>query len=171
MNSSERLNEILSIISDSAAPISGSALARRLGVSRQIIVKDIAALKEQGADIISTTKGYIIHHAPKPERVFKVVHKDDEIRTELEAIISSGGTVKDVFVWHKIYGRLSAELNIRTMQDINEYIDSLKNGRSSPLKNVTSEYHYHTVSAESEAALDSIGSALESAGFLVKDED
>lgn len=171
MNSSERLNEILNKITNSSAPVSGSALARELGVSRQIIVKDIAALKEHGADIISTTKGYMIHRAPLPERVFKVVHKDDEIRTELETVINNGGTVKDVFVWHKIYGRLSAELNIKTMQDINEYIDSLKNGRSSPLKNVTSEYHYHTVSADSESALDIIGGALEAVGFLVKDED
>lgn len=171
MNSSERLNEILNKITNSSAPVSGSALARELGVSRQIIVKDIAALKEHGADIISTTKGYMIHRAPPPERVFKVVHKDDEIRTELETVINNGGTVKDVFVWHKIYGRLSAELNIKTMQDINEYIDSLKNGRSSPLKNVTSEYHYHTVSADSETTLDIIGGALEAVGFLVKDED
>lgn len=171
MNSSERLKEILNKITNSSAPVSGSALARELGVSRQIIVKDIAALKEHGADIISTTKGYMLNRVPLPERVFKVVHKDDEIRTELETVINNGGTVKDVFVWHKIYGRLYAELNIRTIQDINEYIDSLKNGRSSPLKNVTSEYHYHTVSANSEATLDIIGGALEAVGFLVKDED
>lgn len=171
MNSTERSKKILDIITTGTAPISGSALAKEFNVSRQIIVKDIAALKEQGNDIISTTKGYILNRPPMPERIFKVVHKDDEIRTELETIVNNGGIIKDVFVWHKIYGKIVAELNIKTISDVNEYIDSLKNGRSSPLKKVTNEYHYHTVYAKTEPVLNRIETALKSIGFLVTDED
>lgn len=171
MNSTERSNKILDIITNSVCPVSGSMLAKEFGVSRQIIVKDIASLKEQGSDIISTTKGYILNRPPMPERIFKVVHKDDEIRKELETIVNNNGIVRDVFVWHKIYGKIVAELNIKTIADVNEYIDSLKNGRSSPLKKVTNEYHYHTVCARSEQTLDGIENALKEIGFLVDDDN
>ncbi len=168
---SSRPELILKRISESSSPVSGSTLAKELGVSRQIIVKDIAALKARGSDIISTTKGYILRRAPMPKRVFKVVHGDDEIRKELETIVNAGGIVENVFVWHKIYGKIEAELNIATIEDVNEYIFSLKNGRSGPLKNVTSGYHYHSVRAKSEAVLDGVGDALSGIGILVTDED
>ncbi|MGN0182781.1 MAG: 3H domain-containing protein [Candidatus Ornithomonoglobus sp.] len=171
MSIGERTEAILERISQSSSPVSGSTLSLEFGVSRQIIVKDIAALKAQGNDIIATTKGYMLHRVPMPERVFKVVHKDDEIQQELQSIVDAGGIVKDVFVWHKIYGKIEGELNIKTHEDITEYINSLKNGRSSPLKNVTNEYHYHTVAADSEAVLDKVRAALDKAGFLVKDEE
>ena len=168
---SSRAEAILKRISEGSSPVSGSKLASEFGVSRQIIVKDIAALKSQGNDIIATTKGYILHHTPMPERVFKVVHADDEIRKELLTITDAGGIVVNVFVWHKIHGKIEAELDIRTEDDINEYIISLKNGRSSPLKNVTNGYHYHTIRAENEAVLDKVSKALDDIGFLVKDEE
>ena len=76
-----------------------------------------------------------------------------------------------MFVWHKIYGRIEGAMNIKTLQDINEYIESLESGRSSPLKRVTNEYHYHTVTAENEEALDKIEKALDKIGFLVKDSE
>ena len=171
MNSAEREDKILERIKESPVPVSGGALAREFGVSRQSIVKDISALKEHGYPIIATTKGYMLSMPPRPERVFKVVHSDDEVRKELETIIHAGGEVKDVFVWHKIYGKIEGSMNIKTQQDINEYIESLENGRSSPLKRVTNEYHYHTVSAENETMLDQIGKALDEIGFLVTDED
>ncbi len=171
MNTGERIHNILQRISDSSAPISGSMLAKEFNVSRQIIVKDISLLKEQGHPIIATTKGYILQLPPRPVRVFKTVHSDSEVRKELETIISHSGEVRDVFVWHKIYGRIECAMNIKTQQDINEYIESLENGRSSPLKRVTNEYHYHTVAAENEAALDRIENALDSIGFLVRDSE
>lgn len=171
MNTVERANGILQRISDSSSPISGSMLAKEFNVSRQIIVKDISLLKHQGYPIIATTKGYILQIPPRPARVFKTVHADDEVRQELETIVSNGGEVKDVFVWHKIYGRIEGAMNIKTLQDINEYIESLESGRSSPLKRVTNEYHYHTVTAENEEALDKIEKALDKIGFLVKDSE
>ena len=100
-----------------------------------------------------------------------MVHKDDEISTELNTIIENGGKVKNVFVWHKIYGKIEAELEISNKNDIAEYLESLKTGRSSPLKNVTSEYHYHTIRADSEEVLNKIAAALDKIGFLVTDED
>lgn len=171
MNASERRTELLRIIKQAQEPVSGSELAKRLKVSRQVIVTDIALLKAAGNDIASTNKGYIIHSGSNISRVFKVVHTDDEIETELNSIVDMGATVKDVFVWHKIYGKIVAELNVSSRRNVKQYLNNLKTGRSSPLKNVTSEYHYHTVIADSEETLDLVKDTLIQHGFLVSDEE
>ena len=49
-----------------------------------------------------------------------------------------------------------------------EFIGDIKSGKSSPLKNITSNYHYHTVSAESEEILDEIEEMLRAKGFLIE---
>ena len=47
------------------------------------------------------------------------------------------------------------------------FIDDIKSGKSSPLKNITSNYHYHKVVADSEETLDMIEETLQEKGFLV----
>ena len=170
MKGVERRNKLLELIKNSNAPVTGSTLAKETAVSRQVIVQDISRLKAEGHDIIATSRGYIINRQLKAERVFKLVHTDEEIRDELETIVSLGGIVKNVFVWHKIYGKISADINIATYGDIDEYIENFRTGRSSPLKNVTSEYHYHTVAAPDTNTLDKICEALDKRKFLVHNE-
>lgn len=170
MKSVERREKILELISRSLKPISGTSLAEQTGVSRQIIVNDIAVLKDSGSNIISTSRGYIINQPSRAERIYKVVHTDEEIEKELRAIVDNGGEIRNVFVWHRVYGKIEGELDISTGEGVAEYLKSLRNGRSSPLKNVTSGYHYHTVCAANELVLDKIEEALDNMGFLVKDE-
>ncbi len=170
MKGAERRDKLLELIKKSDGPVAGGVLAKKAKVSRQIIVQDISLLRAEGHDIIATNRGYMINDASGAERVFKVVHTDDEIKDELELIISLGGIVKDVFVWHKIYGKIRAEINIATREDIEEYIGNLKTGRSSPLKIVTSEYHYHTVTAPDIYTLNKIYDALDKRNFLVHNE-
>ena len=55
--------------------------------------------------------------------------------------------------------------------DISEFLDELKKGHSTLLKNITSEYHYHTVSAPSAERLDFIQTELQKRGFLAKLKD
>ena len=47
-------------------------------------------------------------------------------------------------------------------------MDDIRNGKSSPLKNITSNYHYHSVSADSEETLDLIENMLRRKKFLVE---
>lgn len=55
MDKTEIRREILlDLLSDECEPVNGKELADRLGVSRQVIVQDIAILKNRGFDIIST---------------------------------------------------------------------------------------------------------------------
>ena len=147
--------------------IPGYELAARFKVSRQIIVKDIALLKEAGYDILPTHTGYLLRTSPMAERVFKVCHSAEQTADELMRIISLGGTVGDVFVWHKVYGKIEAILNISTPAQVQEFMAGIRAGKSAELlMNVTDGYHYHTVRAESEEILDRIGARLAERGFL-----
>ena len=108
MKSEERRKSIVNLLLSEQRPISGNELSEKYGVSRQIIVKDISILKEQGNDILATNSGYVIRSSPLKDRVFKVVHTTEQTADELQTIIDLGGTVSDVYVWHKAYGKMEA---------------------------------------------------------------
>lgn len=166
MKAEVRRKEIASLLMTAGEPISGGALAEKLGVSRQIIVGDIAILKAAGYEIISTHSGYVLKETPLAERVFKLKHTTEETEDELSCIVDLGGTVVDVFVWHKVYGRIYAPLNIFSHYHIDKFIEGVRSGKSTELMNITGGYHYHTVSAESEEILDRIESALNERGYI-----
>ncbi len=166
MNAVERREEIIKLVRAGSGALSGGALSQKLNVSRQVIVQDIAILKASGYDIISTNKGYIINAGSAHSRVFKVNHTDAQTEDELNTIVDIGGTVVDVFVWHRVYGKIEAKLNISSRRGVQQCMDGLNSGKSTPLKNVTSGYHYHTVSADSEETLDLIEKALSCKNYL-----
>jgi transcriptional regulator of NAD metabolism len=152
----KRRREITTLLMGAEGPLSGSFLAEKTGVSRQIIVQDITVLKAAGYDIISTHKGYIIKSAPTVERVFKVHHDSSRTEEELSAIVSLGGIVVDVYVWHRVYGKIGVGLNIFSELGIKQFMEGIKSGRSTELMHITGGYHYHTVRADSPEVLDRI---------------
>ena len=167
MKGKERRKEIVALIMSATEPVSGSALSERLGVSRQIIVQDIAVLRAEGYDVLSTHQGYVIAKGPFAERVFKLRHTSEQTEDELTTIVSLGGTVVNVFVWHKVYGKVEANLNIFSDRSIAQFMDGIKSGKSKELMHITEGYHYHTVRADSEAVLDKIGAVLDEKGYIV----
>ena len=184
MNGDERRKKIINILSSSKSPVAGVALAKELDVSRQVIVQDIALLRANGAAIFSTNRGYLIQADKQYSRVLKVVHEDDEVEEELSTIVDAGGHVKDVFVYHKVYGVLIlyialANFNMKvtdlkgkdSFYTAERALEEIRTGKSSLLKNVTSGYHYHTICAESEEVLDAIQEELKQKGFLAKLQD
>ena len=60
MNARERRRAIMAVLEGAKGPVSGSALAREVGVSRQIVVQDIALLRADGHDIVATNRGYVL---------------------------------------------------------------------------------------------------------------
>ena len=171
MKGEERRKQLLNILSSSNNPVSGGTLAKELNVSRQIIVQDISLLRANGATIFSTNKGYLLQEDRKYSRVFKVYHTDDQVEEELSTIVDAGGQIRDVFVYHKVYGVLKADMGIKSRRDIRAYMEEISTGKSNLLKNVTSGYHYHTIDAESEEILDAIQEELQQKGFLAKLQD
>lgn len=166
MKADDRRTEIIHLLMSEQKPVSGGELAKRFGVSRQIIVQDISVLKASGFEIIPTHYGYVVRQTPFVERVFKVRHTTEQTEDELKLIIGLGGMVIDVFVWHRVYGRVEAKLNIFSEADVRQFIEGVRSGKSSELMNITGGYHYHTVRADSAEVLDRIGRALDERGYI-----
>lgn len=167
MKATERRKAIATALMSEKEPLPGGELSRRFDVSRQIIVQDIAILKGAGYEILSTHRGYIMQKSPLSERVFKVKHSTDQTEEELSCIVELGGTVVDVFVWHKVYGRIEVPLNIFSKLQIKQFIEGVRSGKSTELMNITGGYHYHTVRADSEDVLDRIEQTLREKHYTV----
>lgn len=168
MTGSVRREGIVKEIQKSSTPVSGKKLAEMYGVSRQVIVQDIALIRASGYDIISTNRGYLFNMANTVSRVFKVHHTDEQLEEELCSIVDLGGCVKNVIVHHRVYGQIEAELNVNSRRKVSEFLQDIRSGKSCPLKNITSNYHYHEVIADSEKTLDLIEETLREKGYLVE---
>ena len=168
MNTAQRRNEILNLLHQAEKPVAARALASQFGVSRQVIVQDMAVIRASTPGILSTTKGYVLQQDKDLActREFKVRHGQEQAAEELNLIVDCGGRVKNISISHRVYGRVSAEMDIRSRQDVNEFITALNNSNSSALSNATSGYHYHLVEAASEERLDLIEEQLKKAGLL-----
>ncbi len=79
-----------------------------------------------------------------------------------------GGCVLDVMINHRVYGKVTAPLNIKNRRDIQIFMNDIESGKSAPLMNVTSGYHFHRVSAEQEEILDEIEEALREKHYLTE---
>lgn len=171
MEGEKRREQLVALLYQAKTPISGTDLARHLGVSRQVIVQDIALIRAAGYEVISTNKGYILNKPAENrivERVFKVIHTDEQMEDELCSIVDLGGCIVNTMVNHKVYGHLEAPLNIRSRRNVAEFMTDIHSGKSSPLKNVTSGYHYHTITADSEETLQLIEKMLREKQILVE---
>lgn len=170
MKADERRKEIVNYLMSEQKPVSGGALSEKFGVSRQIIVQDISVIKAAGYEILSTHNGYIIQYTPLVERVFKVHHTTEQTEDELNLIVDLGGTIVDVFVWHKVYGKVVANLNISSRLHVKQFIEGVRSGKSTELMNITGGYHYHTVRADSEEILEKIEKALEERNYIAPEK-
>lgn len=168
LSGEERRKKIEKILKENKTPVSGTKLAELLHVSRQVIVQDIALLRATKQEVLSTTKGYYIQNPKRNfERIVKVRHNDEETEKEMNAIVDLGGHIMKVFVWHKVYGRIEADMNVKSRKDVQDFMEKLKAGVSVPLKNVTDNYHYHVIEAETPEILDQIEEALQKLGYWV----
>lgn len=166
MNANERREKIIKRLQKADKPMTATVLAEIFGVSRQAIVGDISVIRASGVDVTSLVRGYIIEKKEVYTKIFKVIHSDEDVEKELGLIVDLGGTIVDVFVFHRVYGKLSAPMGIKSRLQIKQFLDEIASGKSSLLKNVTAGYHYHTVSAESEDIINKIEKALSENGFI-----
>ena len=167
MDGTERREKILKILRESDEPVSGGKFAKNFNVSRQVLVQDIALLRAKDHDIISTNKGYILQNEDRTSRVFKVKHTPDKMLDELNIIVDAGGKIEDEFVYHKMYGVIRVNMGVKSRLDAQKYVEEVNGDISLPLEMVTSGFHYHTVTADSEEILDVIQEELQKNGYLV----
>ncbi len=168
MKAEKRRGEILSLLGNSENPVPAGVLAERFNVSRQVIVQDVAILRANGYDVTATNRGYVLNVKLQASRVFKCRHSFEELVDEGACIIEAGGRIEDVFVNHRVYGRISARLGLYSRMHVEELYRSLVSGASKPLMSVTDGYHYHTVTADDETVLDEIEKILRAKGYLIE---
>ena len=168
-----RRSRIVEALAAASGPLSGTALAEACGVSRQVVVQDVALLRERGEKIVSTNRGYVLlaDDPARPTRLFKCRHTAEQTADELTCVVDLGGRVEDVFVNHRVYGVVSSALGVGSRRDVERFMAELASGVSSPLLEVTSGYHFHHVSAASEEVLDEVGRALAARGYLAELSD
>lgn len=142
MDGNLRREELIKILKGSSSAISASRLAKMFNVSRQIIVGDIALLRAQGETIVASSKGYTLNpYSEGMPFIVAVNHGEEETLKELEIFIKMGAIVVNVMVEHPLYGELVGNLNIKTHQDIKEFLAI----KGSLLSSLTNGIHLHTI--------------------------
>ena len=171
LNAKERRQAFLEQLKRAEKPVSATALARQYGVSRQIIVGDVALLRAGGEPISATPRGYVLdREGDGLLHTVAVRHQDREMERELLICVDNGCTVLDVVVEHPVYGQLVGQLQVASRYDVEQFINRVRSGSARPLSELTGGIHLHRLRCPSEEAYHRVCRQLDEAGFLLKDE-
>ena len=168
MTAEERRKAILETLRASATPCNASVLADTYGVSRQVVVTDIALLRAAGISIIATPRGYVMGREETGiVRRIACRHNSYDTSNELYLIVDNGCTVVDVVVEHPVYGELVGSLQLKSRYDVGQFI--AKSSQSQPLSALTGGVHLHTILSPDEETFERVCKALAEAGFLISE--
>ena len=170
MDAQERRRAILQRLNTATGPVSAAALARELGVSRQIIVGDVALLRAVGHPVTATPRGYVSGRSPGVTRTLACLHDGAGMEAELTALVDTGCEVVDVIVEHPIYGQLTGQLRLRSRYDVSQFIAQSQQSGAQPLSQLTGGLHLHTIRGEDDSALNRAEEAVRELGFLWQEE-
>ena len=169
MNAESRREKMLRLINHTHHPISASALAKELGVSRQIIVGDVALLRAVGHEIIATARGYIIpNYNEKHQYIGKIVcqHTPENTKDELYKIVDGGAMVLNVIVEHDLYGELTGALNLSNQQEVDAFLRKARTSKTKLLSELTMGVHTHTIACKDEVHFNQVRETLKACGYL-----
>jgi transcriptional regulator of NAD metabolism len=170
MTAAQRREKIYTQLMTAAAPVSATVLAKQYGVSRQIIVGDIALLRAEGRNITSTPRGYMIVTTGGITVQLAVCHTGSQTREELYAMVDCGCTVQDVVVEHPVYGQLTAVLQLSSRYDVDQFIKNMADRSARPLSALTEGIHLHTLSCPGSEALAHLKENLRQMGVLLEQD-
>ena len=170
MEAASRRQAILDRLRTADRPVSASALAAGLNVSRQIIVGDIALLRAGGAEISATPRGYVLPRATDGiTRTIACRHTLAQTGQELDILVDNGCTVLDVIVEHPVYGQLTGQLQISSRYDVEQFLARIRDSDAAPLSMLTGGLHLHTLRCPNEDTYTRACAALKTAGLLLDD--
>lgn len=170
MEAASRRQAILDRLRSADRPVSASALAAGLNVSRQIIVGDIALLRAGGAEISATPRGYVLPRATDGiTRTIACRHTLAQTGQELDILVDNGCTVLDVIVEHPVYGQLTGQLQISSRYDVEQFLARIRDSDAAPLSMLTGGLHLHTLCCPNKDAYTRACAALKAAGLLLDD--
>ncbi|MEW5959192.1 MAG: transcription repressor NadR [Chloroflexota bacterium] len=170
METEARRAQIKQLLQSSEQPLTGTDLAERLGVSRQVIVQDMAVLRAAGHEILASPQGYYL---PRPlwethRTVVAVRHTPAQTEDELIALVDVGVEVVDVIVEHPIYGEQRGMLHIASREDVRRFMDRLSATGARLLSELTDGLHLHTLAARRPEQLRRARQVLRERGYLVE---
>ncbi len=171
MNTENRRHEIMNILKTSENPVKGIKLAEKFGVSRQVIVQDIAILRAEGFDVLATPNGYMVPKDNKKKILKTIVTKHfdvEEVEEELMILIDNGAIVIDVIVDHPIYGDVQGVLNLNYKCEVDNFLDKIRSGKIEFLSSLTEGIHIHTIEVPSDESFVKIKEQLKEKGYLVE---
>lgn len=170
MLAAARRNQIMDTLRGATEPVSAGSLAKLLGVSRQLVVGDIALLRAGGAPVLATPRGYVLQTAAEPGVLCTVAcrHTAEQIADELYTVVDCGCTVLDVIVEHPVYGQLLGQLQIRSRYDADTFCEVLRQNRAQPLCHLTGDVHLHTLRCPTPEHKARVLAALAAKGYLIK---
>ena len=166
MNAVNRRENIIQMLRQAADPVSAASLASALGVSRQIIVGDIALLRASGEKITSTPRGYVLSEGGTSVYTLACVHGVEDTEKELNIMVDNGCKVLTVSVEHPVYGLLTGELQLANRYDVRQFVEKLQSGEVRPLSALTGGVHLHTLSCPDNECFERTRSQLEREGIL-----
>lgn len=171
MGARSRRERIEAVLRRSDGPVSASALAAQFGVSRQIIVGDVALLRAGGAPIVATPRGYLLEQ-PRREELERYTiacrhTTPEQLLEELCLAVDQGATVEDVIVEHPVYGQITGQLAVRSRYDAERFSRALARSSSAPLSLLTGGIHLHTLRCPDRDCFERVCAALRRAGILV----
>jgi len=173
MDTLNRREEILKILNSNEIAITGTELAEKFGVSRQVIVQDIAILRAKGINILATSQGYLIPVKESSISIRKTIvckHNGyDELEDELRIIVDLGGKIIDVIVDHPLYGELKSPINIESRHELSQFMNNIKKTNAEPLSSLTSGLHLHTIEVKDESVFKRIEKALKERKYLINE--
>lgn len=165
----DRQQRMLDAFQQSSDPLTGTELALRCGVTRQVVVHDIAILRAAGEAILSTPRGYCLQRmVPAGHQVIlSVCHPPALTETELCILVDYGVHILDVQVDHPIYGDLRGSLHLSSRRDVDVFMSSVRTSSAVLLSSLTDGSHLHTVWCADLTRLAEAIEALRSAGIQV----
>lgn len=172
MNGEERRQAILNELKNAPAPISASKFAKAYSVTRQIIVADIALLRAQGNVIKAEHYGYVLPKSENDSLLKRIVvkHTREEVQKELYVIVDNGATALDIVVDHPVYNKISADLNLSSRYDVDEFVKKLEGNGATPLSALTKGIHIHTIAVKNLDSYKRIVKTLSDLKILVEAE-
>lgn len=167
MDAQQRRAALAGCLEQAEQPVSAGALAARFGVSRQIIVGDIALLRAGGLAVSATPRGYLLPREPTGLlRTAACLHAPGDMGRELEIMVDNGCVVEDVVVEHPLYGQLTGQLHLASRYDVRQFLDKVATSEAKPLAELTAGVHLHTLRCPDRQAYERVLEQLRQAGFL-----
>ncbi len=167
----ERRDQLVGHLRRAGRPVTGTELAGIFGVSRQVIVQDIAILRATGAPIVATPQGYLF--SPNVTTTHRAVlasrHTRENTQDELYCLVDAGVRVVDVVVEHPLYGELRGLLMLASRSDVDRFMAQLDASGAELLSSLTGGVHLHTIEAQSRDALEKARVAMREHGYLLEE--